>query len=220
MKEVALEAPRTNRLSRKKERTRDRLINAAISVVASKGPDAAAINDITETADVGFGTFYNYFDSKDAILAAAVEELFDRIGNHVDRPIDAIADPLEKAITGIRLFVRILIAMPVWQDFMLRVCTAPGFENTLLFPRLFSGLRKAEIAGRLRIADPVATTYSVGGVLIFLCMALRDGRLRPEDAPTTIATMALRVLGVKEDEIAALVASPMPELSRDEFENW
>jgi AcrR family transcriptional regulator len=220
MKEVALGTPRPNRFNRKKERTRDRLINAAISVVASKGPDAAAINDITEKADVGFGTFYNYFESKDAILAAAVEELFDRINGHVDRPIEAIADPLEKAITGIRLFVRILIAMPVWQDFILRICTVPGFENALLFPRLFSGLRKSEAAGRLRIADSVVTTYSVGGVLIFLCMALRDGKLRPEDAPATMASMALRVLGVAEDEIASLVASPMPELSPDEFENW
>jgi AcrR family transcriptional regulator len=219
MKEVAIGTPRPNRFSRKKERTRDRLINAAISVVASKGPDAAAINDITEKADVGFGTFYNHFNSKDAILAAAVEELFDRIGGHVDRPIGAIADPLEKAVTGIRLFVKILIAMPVWQDFMLRICTVPGFETALLFPRLFSGLRKAEAAGRLRVADPVVMTYSVGGVLLFLCMALRDGKLRPDDAPTTIATMALRVLGVAENEIAALVASPLPELSLDAFEN-
>ncbi len=48
-----------NRLTRHKQKTRARLIRAALSVMARKGADAATINDITEAADVGFGSFYN-----------------------------------------------------------------------------------------------------------------------------------------------------------------
>jgi Bacterial regulatory proteins, tetR family len=60
-----------SRSTRQKQKTRDRLIRAAMSVMAAKGADAATINDITEAADVGFGSFYNHFDSKEDILEAA-----------------------------------------------------------------------------------------------------------------------------------------------------
>ncbi len=36
--------------------------------------DATRINEITEAADVGFGSFYNHFASKDAIVDAVVEQ--------------------------------------------------------------------------------------------------------------------------------------------------
>lgn len=36
-----------------------------MSVMAAEGADAATINDITEAADVGFGSFYNHFASKE-----------------------------------------------------------------------------------------------------------------------------------------------------------
>jgi AcrR family transcriptional regulator len=59
-----------NRSTRQKQKTRARLIQAAMSVMAVKGADAATINDITEAADVGFGSFYNHFASKEDILEA------------------------------------------------------------------------------------------------------------------------------------------------------
>lgn len=73
-----------NRMGRQRRKTHDRLINAALSVMARKGAEAATINDITETADVGFGSFYNHFSSKEEIFAAATAALFDRIGTQID----------------------------------------------------------------------------------------------------------------------------------------
>ena len=65
--------------------TRRKLIRATVDVMAQKGPDATTIQDITETADVGFGSFYNYFKSKDEIRFAAMEELLDRFGSEIDQ---------------------------------------------------------------------------------------------------------------------------------------
>jgi AcrR family transcriptional regulator len=48
--------------------------------MAEKGLDGVAINEITEAADVGFGSFYNYFESKEAIYQALVDSVFEEFG--------------------------------------------------------------------------------------------------------------------------------------------
>jgi AcrR family transcriptional regulator len=50
--------------------TRERLFRAAMDLFARKGFNETTVGDITETADVGKGTFFNYFPSKDHILLA------------------------------------------------------------------------------------------------------------------------------------------------------
>src|SRR5713226_7752948 len=49
---------------------RERLFRAALDVFAQKGFAESTVEDITEAADVGKGTFFNYFPSKDHILLA------------------------------------------------------------------------------------------------------------------------------------------------------
>jgi AcrR family transcriptional regulator len=58
------------RRQRRSAETRDRLFSAALDLFASKGFLETTVEDITEAADVGKGTFFNYFPSKDHILLA------------------------------------------------------------------------------------------------------------------------------------------------------
>lgn len=208
MTEQSAKTTRPNRMSRQKQRTRNSLINAAIKVIAEKGADAATINDITEAADVGFGSFYNYFSSKDEILLAALTELLERLGARIDGAVACSTDPLEALAGAIRLFVVILIAEPQWAKFLLRVTTIPGFNKAGLYSRLFRDIHKAEVAGRLHIVDSGAATHAVGGAILFLCIALQEGDLPMIDAPERVAGMAMRILGVDEKEIARLTALP------------
>src|SRR5690606_5757978 len=64
------ETPRPTRNSRSRERTRKKLIESVERAIATKGFDSMTIEDITNGADVGFGTFYNYFTSKESITTA------------------------------------------------------------------------------------------------------------------------------------------------------
>lgn len=208
---ASAENGRPNRMSRQREKTYKRLVNAALTVMAEKGPDAATINDITEAADVGFGSFYNHFSSKEEILAAAIEELLERLGAQIDGTVAAIPDPLEGLATAIRLFVTLVITNPHWAKFLIRVSAVPGFNKAGLFARLFRDVRNAEQAGRLRTADPETAIYAVGGAMLFLIIALHEGDLPMTDAPERITATALRILGVAEDEITLLVRRPLPE---------
>lgn len=57
---------------------RERLLAAAASEFASKGFDAARVDDISVAAGLAKGTIYNYFDSKIAVFRAVVDEWVQR----------------------------------------------------------------------------------------------------------------------------------------------
>ena len=59
-----------DRRQRRSVETRERLFRAALNLFAQKGFLETTVEDITEAADVGKGTFFNYFPSKDHILLA------------------------------------------------------------------------------------------------------------------------------------------------------
>jgi len=50
-----------------------------MAMFSAKGLEATTVEDITERADVGKGTFYRHFASKDDITNALVEEAIDRL---------------------------------------------------------------------------------------------------------------------------------------------
>src|SRR5580658_1723525 len=57
------------RRERHRAETRDRLFRAALQLFAERGFLKTTVEDITEAADVGKGTFFNYFPTKEHILA-------------------------------------------------------------------------------------------------------------------------------------------------------
>jgi AcrR family transcriptional regulator len=62
--------PTSDRRQRRSAETRERLFRSALELFAQKGFAETTVEDITEAADVGKGTFFNYFPSKDHILLA------------------------------------------------------------------------------------------------------------------------------------------------------
>ena len=80
------EPPERSRAARRASKTRQRLLDAALTVINTRGFDGCAIEDITESADVGKGTFYRHFPDKSGILhellGTAVEDILVRIQTH------------------------------------------------------------------------------------------------------------------------------------------
>src|ERR1700752_3728383 len=101
MRRSAVSAARTdgaataNRLDRRKARTRQALLDAAVRLIADGRGDRASIQEITEAADIGFGSFYNHFASKDELFEVASEEVLERWGQMIDDACSHLDDPAE-----------------------------------------------------------------------------------------------------------------------------
>jgi AcrR family transcriptional regulator len=94
MNPSSLKVAKGNRFERRKQRTRDDLVVAATRVLANKGLQATKITDIAAAADVGVGTFYLHFETKDALYDALVEDAAQRLKAAVDAAREGIDDPV------------------------------------------------------------------------------------------------------------------------------
>ena len=98
--------PRPSRGARRKAETRARLLAAARTLLARQGAEATTINEITEEADVGFGSFYNHFASKEEIIESAVAEALETQGATLDALTGDLDDPAEVVAVAHRHLVR------------------------------------------------------------------------------------------------------------------
>jgi AcrR family transcriptional regulator len=74
-------------------RNRAKVLAAARAVFAEQGVDAQ-MDDVARRADVGVGTVYRHFPTKDALLGALAEELFDKLAAHAREMLE-LDDPWE-----------------------------------------------------------------------------------------------------------------------------
>ena len=77
-------AATANRFARRRLRTRQELLAAAVRVLSEKGFHDTKIADIAAAADVGVGTFYLHFETKDALFDALVEDTIRRLKAAID----------------------------------------------------------------------------------------------------------------------------------------
>lgn len=79
------------------ERTRSGLVNAAREVFETKGYLDARVSDITAAAAVGHGTFYTYFDSKEAVFRAVADAVVQEMyGESAVDPLSLPNDPVTR----------------------------------------------------------------------------------------------------------------------------
>src|ERR1700749_169991 len=79
----------SSRRERKSTQTRERLFRASLNLFAKKGFAETTVADITNAADVGKGTFFNYFPSKDHLLLAFSDMQIAKLQVAVDRVVQS-----------------------------------------------------------------------------------------------------------------------------------
>src|SRR4051812_37820039 len=154
------------RLDRRKARTRQALIDAAVKLIAEGRGERASIQEITEAADIGFGSFYNHFDSKDELFRTASEEVLERWGQMIERACAGIEDPAEVFATSFRISGRLGWTHPD----LARFITGAGLDLLDapwgLAPRALRDIRAGVAAGRFAVAHPEIALSTVAGGLL------------------------------------------------------
>src|SRR5207249_838671 len=99
-------ATASNRVERRRERTRQEILADASQVLAAKGLDRTKITDIAAAADVGVGTFYLHFPDKETLFDAVVEDTIHRLKATVDAARTKAHGALEKITASNVAFFR------------------------------------------------------------------------------------------------------------------
>jgi AcrR family transcriptional regulator len=216
---------REPRGARRRRETRSRLLVAALELMAEKGMEGAAINEITEAADVGFGSFYNHFESKEAIYAALLNWVFKDFADAMDRTLGEIADPAEVVAVSIRYTMMRALREPVWGQFLVREGFSAQSVDHGLGRRLLRDIRKGIAAKRLNVADPLMSFVSVAGTTLGAISiglqlgsplgqqsaVLKDLGSDLEHLPERVARMALEALGLGRGEAERIAYRPLPK---------
>lgn len=131
-------------------RNREKIMKAAREVFAEQGVEAQ-MDDVARRADVGVGTVYRHFPTKEALLQALTDELFAMIAAHVrtlldrDDPWEAFLEAMwfaAEKTAGDRAFSEIMAAGTI------RVRTCPGEQDLVVTTGEL--MRRCKDAGRMR----------------------------------------------------------------------
>jgi len=95
---TAVTSSGTSRRERKKAAVRNRIITVAINLFSRHGIDAVTVDQIAEAADIGKGTIYNYFQTKEDIVVAFMVDVERRVQAKLGRFTRSKA-PLESILT-------------------------------------------------------------------------------------------------------------------------
>jgi AcrR family transcriptional regulator len=206
----------TSRLDRRKARTRASLVAAARTLLASRDPAEISIQEVTDAADVGFGSFYNHFHSKQDLFDAAVEEVLEEHGTMLDAAMAGIADPAEVFAAAVRMTAR----LPKTQPQLARILRRIGYDLVAaphgLSPRARRDLQEARATGRFTVDDvDVALACVAGALLGVLHMAsINTTPAAIDRAADELAANLLRMLGVPADEAACIAHRQLPEAAQ------
>jgi AcrR family transcriptional regulator len=202
----------TNRLDRRKARTRQALVDAAVRLIAEGRGERASIQEITDAADIGFGSFYNHFSSKEELFRTASEEALEKWAQVIDTACAGLDDPAAVFATSLRISGRLAWDHPDLAAFI----TGAGLDLLEaprgLAPRALRDLRAGQAAGRFTFSDAeIALGTVAGGLLALLRLHERSPERVDEQSVDELTEASLRFLGVPAAQARRLARLRLPD---------
>ena len=200
-----------SRAERRKARTRQLLIDAARAMLAAGTATQASIKDITDAADLGFGSFYNHFSTKTELFEAAVADVLEELGELFDRLTVDVEDAATAFAQSVRLTLRLCRRRPQISAVLVREGMHYMESEAGLAPRLLRDIRAGMASGQFLKAEPRMARAAVSGaVLATLQIALTNPELVDDSACDQLVEQLLRMLGLPLDAARELAHAPLP----------
>ena len=202
-----------SRQEKRKGRTRAALISAATEIALKDGV-GVAIQTITDKADVGFGSFYNHFASKEALFTAVAHDALNQWESQVASITEKYPDPLTRLTVTLRLYVRMNRTHPEIAKILNR--TAPEMVE---YPFEFSShfqqtLEKLALAKVIEINNVALSVLAIRSTLKQV-LAIREASPKFTDKEAdAVVEMMLVMLKINEKTIQRVMAERLPTIAK------
>lgn len=196
---------------KKKARTRQQLLEAALRIYARKGAGELALNELAEEAGVSNGTVYNYFRTREEVLEAVGLELAVQLSRQVATVSAGISRGAERLAIGVRTFLLKAKEDPEWAGALISVVRyAEGIRAA------FAAYVRADLQAGFQQGD---FCYRDEGVALMLVISATTGAMAmvvegQEAAPHdgVVAEMILLALGAPAPEARRIACLPVPQV--------
>ena len=195
----------------KRARTRARLLEIALRVIAERGFDAPTIDDFIAAAGVARGTFYNHFKTREDILSAAAAYVADTVDAEILPLFADIDDPARRIAIAIRKFIEMSRRRPDWGGLLVRMIPhAGGAVSAEMRRGVLYDLKTGLKSGRFHFPSmQAAVALSMGTITLAIRATIKEST--PATFPVMIATMILQGLGMSPSEAARVAGKSLPE---------
>lgn len=200
------------RVARRQRRNRDALVAAARDIMTEKGVEAATMLEIADRADVGAGTVYNYFKSKDDLAIAVLETLMYDLGLRIQAVTDTFEDPAQVYAYGIRTVLDTATSDVRWAQMLNRSEVIADAMFRMMGPFAIRDLRLASQAGRFEVSNAELVWRLTTHALIGASLAITTGQL-PATASDQIIVRLLCMTGIGANAAVELASRPRPLLT-------
>jgi AcrR family transcriptional regulator len=208
--------PTGGRVERRKARTRAALLAAARRLFASRGVDATTVAEISEEADVAVGSFYNYFSTKDELLAALLETSLTAERCELESRQAQVSDPAEMISIAHRHLVGLAHSDADLAWLLIRLEVPLRVARAVLWHSASSDLAAGIATGRFDVERPDLALVASGGALLAVIHSILEGDNGPEVA-SAHAEGVLRTLGIAPNEASEIAHRPLPPVTQAEL---
>jgi AcrR family transcriptional regulator len=202
------------RHERRRRKNREALINAGYKIMAEKGIDAATMAEIAESADVGAGTAYNHFASKDELAMAVMEQVMHRLAIRIKTVTDDFDDPAQVFAFGVLTTIKTATSDSRWRWLLRRSEVIADAMFRVLGPYAIHDLERAAKAKRFKFRDAALVYRMTTHAIVGFCLAACDGEIQLGDMNEAVVLL-LGLAGMSRKDAEDICKRNWPKLPQD-----
>lgn len=195
---------------KKKARTRQLLIEAALRIYARAGVGELALNALAEEAGLSNGTVYNYFRTREEVLEAVGITLAEQLSQQVLAVSVGVTTGAERMAIGVRTFLQRAKKEREWASALISVFRYAQGMRSALTTYVRNDLQTGFIQGDFKYANEelalmLVVSATTGAMAVIVEEKVDD---RHDEI---IAEMILMALGVSSQRAKRIASMPMPK---------
>lgn len=202
------------------EQSRAAILQAAVREFAREGVAGARTDAIARAARVNKALLYYYFEDKEALYEAVIDQVFGGLTANVHEVLARELPPREKILAYVGAHFDYIASNPLYppivQSEMMRARrgSTPAFERMVkqyfrpLFGKIAGVLREGQAAGEFRQVDPIHFIPSMIAVIVFYFISTPVMRAMTGADPLSPERLSQRRAAVLDFVSAALFRHP------------
>ena len=201
-----------SRLDLKRQTTRAALVSAAKFLVFDRPHQKITIQDITHRAKIGLRTFYNYFETKNDVYEAVLDDLRKKFNHDLNQIRASLVDPATIISVTIQYCLREAQDNKEWHTFI----KFSGIKGEHILrqdnEQCRRDVERGATTGRFKIENIEFTSQLIIGMLTHITREIETERLS-RDAIAETTRHILRMLGIPDPVAKSLTQRPLPPVA-------